>query len=204
MGILSALGFKRNDEKIEIELKKLKETVEEQNQHNVDGIRSDIRTLFSELQSFKGELKDCTSEIEKMDFKISKVAERLVGMDNDMLKVVYKDELDLLRKELSFAQSDIKSIRDSQSQITDKFIDFALNKTEPVIEREVNAPTNKNLLTDFEREVLSKYNGEITSEALVSDTGMSKGHISRTLKGLCEKGFIYRKRKGKEYVYHKK
>jgi len=205
MGILSALGLKKKDDHIEKELIMLKETVEKQNEENIDSIRTDIRTIFSELQSIKVELKDYTSGTEKTDMKISKLAERVVEFDNNMLKVVYKDEMDLIRKEFSFMQEDIKNIKDSQTQITDKFIDFALNKGEKTIEKTQNAHIElHSSLTEFEQELLNKYDSEMTSEIIVKETGMSKGHISRTLKGLCQKGYIERKRKGKEYIYYKK
>jgi len=203
MGILSALGLKKKDDRLEKEIIQLKETVEIQNQQNIEGIRSDIRTLFSEIQDFKTELKDCNAGIEKNEIKISKLAEKLVQLDNTMLKVVYKDEIDLLKKEFDYIQEDIKSMKDSQSQITDKFINFALNKGEtPTVKETVHNEISEPL-TDFEKEILSKYKDNITSEAIVKDTGMSMGHISRTLKGLHKSGYLERKRKGKEFIYFK-
>jgi len=204
MGILSALGLKRKDDKLEEEITKLKETVEIQSQQNIEGIRNDIRTLFSEVQDFKADLRDCSAGIEKSELKISKLAEKLVELENNMLKVVYKDELDLMKKEFYYLQEDIKGIKESQVQITDKFINFAFKNPEESVKKEGQNKSMLEPLTDFEKDILEKYKDNITSDAIVKKTGMSKGHISRTLKGLHKKGYLERKRNGKEYIYFKK
>jgi len=147
----------------------------------------------------KSDIKTLDATTEKQEFKLDKLAEKMVEMDNDMLKVVYKDELNLLKKEMSFIEEDVKTIKDSQHQITDKFIDFALKEkeTKPDLES-----SSKEDLTEFEENILAKYKTNITSEQISKETGMSKGHISRTLKALHKKGYLSRSRKGKEFIYN--
>lgn len=202
MGLLSILGIKKdNDNHLEEEIEKLKVAVEEQNNTEYITIKADLKTIFSEIQSMKISLKEKETNSEKHELKLDKLAEKIMEINNDLLKVVYKDELNLVKREIGIVQDDIKSIKDSQSQITDKFIDFALkNKNIPQEEKEITNE-NREPLTEFEEEILSKYHKDITSEQISKDTGMSKGHISRTLKGLHKNGYLSRKRKGKEYIY---
>jgi uncharacterized membrane protein len=203
MGLLSLLGIKKeNTNHIEEEIEKLKLAVEEQNNVEYSTIKTDLKTIFSELQRIKLDIKNNETASEKHDIKLDKLAEKIMEINNDLLKVVYKDELNLVKREIGIVQDDIKTIKDSQSQITDKFIDFALkNKDRPSPKEEEATHEVREPLTEFEEDVLKKYKKDITSEQIALDTGMSKGHISRTLKGLHKKGYLSRKRKGKEYLY---
>lgn len=200
MGLLSFLGLKKEpDTHLEEEISKLKEVVEKHDDENIRALRSDIRSLFSEVQNIKSDIKNLDATTEKQEFKLDKLAEKMVEIDNDMLKVVYKDELNLLKKEMSFIEEDVKTIKDSQHQITDKFIDFALKEKET---KTAPKETSNEDLTEFEEGILSKYKNNITSEQISKETGMSKGHISRTLKALHKKGYLTRTRKGKEFIYN--
>lgn len=202
MGLLSILGIKKdNDNHLEEEIEKLKIAVEEQNNTEYATIKADLKTIFSEIQSLKIGIKETDGKSEKQEMKLDKIAEKIMEINNDLLKVVYKDELNLVKREIGIVQDDIKSIKDSQSQITDKFIDFALKNKNSVQEEEKTSIVSREPLTEFEEEILEKYQKDITSEQIASDTGMSKGHISRTLKGLHKKGYLDRKRKGKEFIY---
>ncbi len=186
---------------MEEEIEKLKVAVEEQNSIEYSTLKTDLKTIFSELQKIKIDIKNNTSDSEKQDIKLDRVAEKIMEINNDLLKVVYKDELSLVKREIGIVQDDIKNIKDSQSQITDKFIDFALKNKENTYKEEEPIINARVPLTEFEEEILKKYKKDITSEQIALDTGMSKGHISRTLKGLHKNGYLSRKRKGKEYVY---
>lgn len=202
MGLLSLLGLKKeNTNHIEEEIEKLKVAVEEQTNIEYSALKTDLKTIFSELQHIKIDIKKSTADSEKHDIKIDKLAEKIMEINNDLLKVVYKDELSLVKREIGIVQDDIKNIKDSQSQITDKFIDFALKNKENMHKEEESTNSIKEPLTEFEEEILKKYKREITSEQIALDTGMSKGHISRTLKRLHKTGYLSRKRKGKEYIY---
>ena len=202
MGLLSLLGIKKeNSNHLEEEIEKLKVAVEEQNNIEYSTLKTDLKTIFSELQKIKIDIKNNTSDSEKQDIKLDKLAEKIMEINNDLLKVVYKDELSLVKREIGIVQDDIKNIKDSQSQITDKFIDFALKNKENTYKEEVPIIDVREPLTEFEEEILNKYKKDITSEQIALDTGMSKGHISRTLKGLHKNGYLSRRRKGKEYIY---
>lgn len=204
MGLLEVLGFRKKENTLEAEINELKTTIEEHNNKGFDEIKNDVRTIFSELQTIKLGQKELENSKENINLRINKIGEKMMEIDNDLLKVAYKDELSLLKKEFDHYQEDIKQIKESQSQITDKFIDFALNKKEeePPVVRTAEAETSE--LTEFEEDILSKYAKNITSEQISMDTGMSKGHISRTLKALHKKGYLDRKRKGKEFIYDSK
>lgn len=202
MGLLSLLGLKKKeDNKIEKELEIIKTTLEEQNIQDFQIFKTDVRTIFSEIQYIKLELKDINTASDKHEFKLNKLAEKIMETDNEMLKVVYKDELNLTKKEIEMVQNEIKDIKESQNKITEKFIDFALNKRPIVSKKEIIQ--NEETLTEFEEEILSKYSTNITTDMIVEETKMSKGHISRILKALHKKGYLSRKRKGKEYIYNK-
>ncbi|MHC1605012.1 MAG: helix-turn-helix transcriptional regulator [Candidatus Methanofastidiosia archaeon] len=200
MGLLSIFGFLKKEDNIEKEIETLKRVVEEQDSQGVQDLKNDVHAIFLEIQSLKMDIKKLESDREKEELKITKVAERIVKMDNDMLKVVYRDELDLVKNDINFIKEDLKTIKEGQNQVTEKIIDFALSKKSvlPQIDR-----FEKECLTEFEQELLQKYDKAITSEKIVMETGLSKGHISRTLKELYKKGHLTRKRKGKEYVYEK-
>ncbi|MFA7628950.1 MAG: MarR family transcriptional regulator [Candidatus Dojkabacteria bacterium] len=204
MGLLSLLGLKKeNDTHLEEELEKLKIAVEDQTNKEYQTLRTDIKTLFSEVQQLKIDVKAYATTAEKEDFKIDKLAEKIMEIDNDLLKVVYKDELNLVKREIGIIQDDIKNINDTQTQITDKFIDYALKNKDTSKSVELPIQTIREPLTEFEEDILTKYKKDITSEQIAFETGMSKGHISRTLKGLHKKGYLERKRKGKEFIYDK-